>query len=136
MAPLFTPLGTDDRPYITVGIHQRPVTALEDSGTNLSILGKQGLNLLPKLPFCRSNPFPLVVKTASQSLLDQVRLPISLNGITKNINILVVPSVKQYLILGIDFCKSFSLSLYFKNNFWHTDLCPLSSSSSPVSRSC
>lgn len=43
VAPLFHSLGSDD---LTVGIHQRPITAPIDSGANNTILGKRGLNCL------------------------------------------------------------------------------------------
>lgn len=105
---LFCNLGYDDRLYLTAGI----LTAFVDSGAKISILGKRGLSLLPKLPFYSSAAFPLSVKTtdgASESILGQVGLPVSLNGVTRSINVLVVPSVNQHSILGIHFCKTLAI---------------------------
>jgi len=131
--------GSDERPFIDVAISKTHVSALIDSGANHSILGKQGLHLISSLNLQIQPDHSLNVFTADgspQVVLGRVSLPISIKRVTREINVLVVPSVQHPLILGIDFCKKFHLSIDFHKRQWQSGfseiatvnrICPFSS---------
>lgn len=51
----------------------------------------------------------------NQQVVGTVNLPLTLNQITKSVNVLIIPSIKHSIILGVDFCKIFGLNLDFTN---------------------
>ncbi|GLV33425.1 Arc2 [Carabus blaptoides fortunei] len=57
---------------------------------------------------------------SSQAVLGSVLLPITLDGVTKSVNVLVVASLRHPLVLGMDFCREFRLRLNFDTNTWRS----------------
>lgn len=111
----------DNRPYIEVEIFNDSINALLDSGSNVSILGNSALFLLKKYNLSLNYNVSVQVTTADgqvQSTLGFVHLPICLQGIEKTLKILIIPSITQCLILGMDFIQVFNISVNFcKNSF-------------------
>lgn len=106
----------DNRPYISVTIGSVKVDSLLDTGSNVTILGQPSLFLLKKLNLSINYDISVHVTTADsqiQTVLGYVWLPITLLGVTKDMQILIIPSITQPLILGMDFINSFNLSLDF-----------------------
>lgn len=55
-----------------------------------------------------------------QPVLGSVSIPISLNGAVKTLSVLVVPSLRHPLVLGVDFCRAFGLQLDFRTESWQS----------------
>lgn len=122
ISPLFYDKPGDNRPYIRFSVFDRTVTALLDSGANLSIIGELGLNFVNECGLEVDKTANLSVTTAdgvNQDVSGSVYIPISLQGTCKLIKMLVVPSLKHSVILGSDFCRAFSLNVNFYDNSWH-----------------
>lgn len=114
--PLFITKPNDNRPYLKVKIFDQDILALVDSGSTSSVLGSLGLPLLSKFRLPISYEDRLSVTTADgqvQELLGHVEVPISLNNVRKNLKILLIPSVKHSLILGMDFLNQFKVNVNF-----------------------
>lgn len=82
-----------------------------------SVLGKNGYNhILSSNLEISKDIVPKIVTTADgkpQPIVGTITLPICLNNKTENIDFLIVPSICQDMILGVDFCKKFNLNLNF-----------------------
>lgn len=118
VSPTFTYKSSDNRPYVTLKIFDRNLACLLDTGANRSVIGRFGLKFL-KLFSLQLLPSDIVLSTADgseQSVAGSVLLPISVGGVVKLLDILVVPSLQHDVLLGMDFVKEFELSVDFKNN--------------------
>ena len=92
--------------------------ALVDTGSNATILGRLGLNLLRELKV-QIEYENLNVTTAdgkSQDFLGYVNIPIVFNDIKKFCKILVIPSIEHTMILGVDFLNMFNIKVDFSDN--------------------
>lgn len=102
----------DLRPYAEVTICGETMLGLLDSGASISCLGQGGQDLLKKwgVP-CED--FTSKVKTAdgkNQAVEGKFTTSITYKGLSKDIEVFVVPSLKQPLYLGINFWLAFSLA--------------------------
>lgn len=92
--------------------------ALLDSGANQSIIGKQGLFLLDKFNLSVSkSSFPMQLQTAdgaNQSILGVVDIPLTIDGVTKVVRVLVSNTISAPLTLGADCCYLFGIKTDFK----------------------
>lgn len=89
-----------------------------DSGANISVLGKNAINLTNKLDL-QIFSYNKSVRTADgkpHSVIGFVYLPISFNKTTHIIETLLVPSISSELILGMDFWTAFEIVPVIKNN--------------------
>jgi hypothetical protein len=118
----------DNRPYVSVKINNESITALLDSAVNRSVLGREGLRKVNSLGLpVQAVPENLLVTTASDSrhlITGLIHLPISVKGRSETLPVLVMPSLNHTLILGVDFFKSFQVSLTIKNHTWLVDVSP------------
>lgn len=137
VSPVFVNRPLDNRPFINIKVLDKNLCALLDSGANLSVLGGKYSNLLEifnlKVDKCSENSV-VTADGRSQRVVGCVYLPIKVDDICKIIKVLVVPSLKQDLILGSDFCKTFLIEINFENNTWavnskqnDTNMCVLES---------
>lgn len=84
---------------------------LLDSGANISVLGRNALELANKLKL-QIYTYNNTVKTADgkpHTVMGFVYLPISFNKTTHLIETLLVPSISSELILGMDFWTAFEI---------------------------
>lgn len=95
----------DSRPFLEVKIYGKPIQALLDSGSNRTILGCQGWDILKT--FCHLNPNGksdcVVANGQGIDGIGTTQVPIQLRDRIVLLEVLVVPSIPQKLILGIDF---------------------------------
>lgn len=86
-----------------------------------SVLGKEGLWLLQKfsafLKTCEGK-FVQTADSKQHKITGQVILPMTLQGRTEQISVLVVPSLQQNLILGIDFWDRMQIVADMHNQRW------------------
>lgn len=121
VAPVFIRKPMDNRPYISVEIFDRQIAGLLDSGANVSVVGKKGIELLERLnisilPSQLKNIF--TVDGTERSIQGVVDLPIKIGNTVQIISALVVPSLPLFFIFGSDFCNLFKIRIDFKNNVW------------------
>lgn len=113
----------DPRPYLGVKVTEIPIKALLDSGASRTILGRPGLKLLSS---CKGlmQPTPTLqsIETADGKkhvVEGHCTLPISLEGRTRDIDVLVVPTLPQVLILGVDFWDRMHIITDIHNRTWN-----------------
>lgn len=112
----------DPRPYLEVQILGKNVRALLDSGATHTVMGQEGLSILGNL-FGNIRPAETNwVETADarrHHVKGLITIPITLEGRTRNLSVLVVPDLKQSLILGIDFWNKMQLVADVSNRSWN-----------------
>lgn len=120
IAPLCVSKSLDPRPYLDIRICGHDFSCLLDSGATSTIVGAQGIQYFEKnnLTFVL-NPISSFVTTAdgtNQSIKGQISLPITFQGVTKTVNCLVVPTIVQDIILGVNFGAAFGICFDFTRN--------------------
>lgn len=122
-SPLFVSKSGDNRPYLRVNIEHVSILALVDTGSNVSILGSPFLYLLKEFNLSINYDISYAVTTADgsmQNTLGYVCVPLSLGGETKQIKLLVVPSINNGLVLGVDFLDLFDFHFDFPSRSYST----------------
>lgn len=120
IAPVLCKSGIDPRPFLSVNVGRTKLVALLDTGATVSVIGKRGLPLLQAatVPIQPANCDVYTADGTSQSVLGSVVLSIGLNGVYKDMSVLVVPSMKHPLVLGVDFCRQFGIHIDFSTGSW------------------
>lgn len=105
------------------------IEALLDTGANQTVIGEKGLKSILdtdlKIQYNSDNYNVTTADGKSQSVIGTVQLPITLEGKTKIIKSLIIPSIKNTIILGIDFCKLFGLNVDFITESFETNDLPV-----------
>lgn len=120
ISPVLYSNGMDPRPFLSVTVGQTKLVALLDTGATVSVIGKRGLPLLESAasPMRPVNCDVYTADGASQSVLGSITLSIGLNGVSKEMSVLVVPSLRHPLVLGVDFCRHFGIHIDFSLDHW------------------
>lgn len=111
----------DSRPYLDVRVFGHKMRALLDSGASRTILGKDGNWLLERFPARLNTSTSQYVETADSkkhSIHGTVILPITLEGQTKYLEVLYVPTLSHNLLLGIDFWEKFNIVADLHHRRW------------------
>lgn len=111
----------DGRPHVMVSLLGINFTGLLDSGASRSMIGSQGWRKLEKLELpLRPEPHlkVTIANGAPCKIQGSVEIPVTLEGNVKIINFLVVPSLVNDIILGIDFWKEMSIVPNVQNHTW------------------
>ena len=104
--------GQDNRPHAVISILGEEHTALLDSGANCSLLGGKSINIVEQLGLRTGTVASGGIKTAdgTHHKIDHfVRLPIVYNNRNDTIPLLLVPSIPDCIILGMDFWAKFGV---------------------------
>lgn len=127
VSPVCSSVPGDSRPHLSVYIGPLSVTCLLDTGATHNVIGGAGKSLLDEHDITYSiTPLNLNVTTAdgiAQTVLGEINLPVTLMNVTKLIKFLMVPSITQAFILGIDFGNTFNICFDFPNNTWFFSNC-------------
>lgn len=111
----------DGRPHLRVSLFGINFIGLLDSGASRSLIGGPGWKRLSSLGLKNHKDDNLKVATANGNkcdVLGKVEIPVELAGRVKLIEFLIVPSLVNSLILGIDFWESMSIVPDLKNKRW------------------
>lgn len=111
----------DPRPYLTVRIFGTFYKALLDSGASHTIMGRDLMWLFNKFPARLqplTNQFIQTADMDKHQVIGKTILPLTLADKTKCLSVLVVPSLPQGLILGIDFWNSMHIVMDAYNRSW------------------
>lgn len=102
----------DSRPYVNVLINDLEVHGLLDSGSAVTLLGRNFHRALLKLGSHMTNNESIqVVAAGGQHLrsIGYINLNITFENVTQVIKAFVVPEIETSLILGIDFWRAFKI---------------------------
>lgn len=102
----------DSRPHAEVYVDERRAVGLLDSGSHVTLVGKNGLGLVEKCPV-EYLPSPVFVKSASDSLhscCQVAKVPYRYAGQTIVVPTLILPDLPRKLILGVDFWRAFGIA--------------------------
>lgn len=111
----------DSRPFLEIRVFGAKVKALLDSGASKTILGKDGTWILEKFPVHCQRYETNFVETADASrhtISGEIKLQITLKGRTCELPVLVVPTLKHSLILGVDFWERMKLITNLHDKTW------------------
>lgn len=95
--------------------------ALLDSGASHTVIGQDGMEILDRFPAYMKPVNNRWVETADagkHKIQGYMIAPITLEGRTRDIKMFVVPSLKQSIILGIDFWEKMQLVADIYNKTW------------------
>lgn len=118
---LFAHCQHDNRPYVVIDILGISLKALLDTGSNNTILGKPGWELMkdlglkilpPPIPSCT------VANNAACTVIGSVTIPILLENKVSTIDALVVPELPHTIILGMDFWLAMKIIPDFGKSCW------------------
>lgn len=111
----------DSRPYLDIRIFGKKVRALLDSGASHTVVGDEGLKLLENLPVNIIPANGRWIETADSNkhvVTGHATVPITLEGRTRDLSVLLVPSLKQAVILGVDFWGRMQIVIDIHNKTW------------------
>ena len=100
------------RPYVSVSVNGKDVTGLLDTGSAVTILGNNFHKvILPSFTQWNISQPLTFVAAGGQKLSSKgfVSLPFTFENQTHNLNVHIVPDIKNSLILGMDFWHKFGL---------------------------
>lgn len=111
----------DERPYLEISILDVPLLGLLDSGASRTLVGKPGYEILLRLGLKLQKKSVTCTVANGQSCVSvgSISTPITLQGKTRVIEILVLPELTHKLILGVDFWKSMEIVPDLRQNVWH-----------------
>ena len=111
----------DPRPYLRIRIFGSQYKALLDSGASNTVMGKELMWIFDKFPAKLQRLPEQYILTADKkkhNVIGKVTLPLTLAHKTKYLSVLVVPSLNQGIILGIDFWNQMHLVMDAHNKSW------------------
>jgi len=102
----------DNRPFAQVKIEDLEALGLLDSGSSVSLLGEGFLETVERLGLrlWRSKSIMKSAGGTQHRVEGKIQPSISYNGLTHRLPILLCPSLKKKLYLGIDFWRKFELA--------------------------
>lgn len=103
--------GSDNRPHAVIKIMGQPFIALLDSGANCSLLGGRNVHLVGHLGLQVEN-INAGIKTADgtpHKINSFTRIPITYNNRSEQIRVLLIPTLPDCIILGMDFWEKFGV---------------------------
>lgn len=114
--------GLDNRPLAIVKIKDRTVTCLLDSGSNSSIAGPKGIELLIKLGYTLHSGGKGTVFSAGKmphQITGAFKTPCEFQNRVETIDFLACPTIQYEFILGVDFWSKFEMKVQNVNGTWH-----------------
>lgn len=103
LAPNVIKIKNDNRPYVMVKVGNKELTALLDSGANVSILGRDSEDIIEEFNLIISFDNS-IIKTAdgkSHKVNGSIDIPITYNDVTKVVKCLIVPTLENKLLFGV-----------------------------------
>lgn len=101
----------DNRPHAIIQVLGRPITALLDSGANCSLLGGAYANIAEEMDLKKFETRG-GIKTADgtrHNIQSYVQLPICYNNRNETLSVLLVPTIPDCVILGMNFWEKFGV---------------------------
>lgn len=111
----------DERPYVNVSIFGKDILGLLDSGSNSTLIGGKGWDLLKSIGLVSLEKCSMQVTVANGQKCDCLgilRVPVKLRDKERLVDILVVPDLPHTLILGIDFWRRMGIVPDLRSGEW------------------
>jgi len=108
--------------YFQIKIYGYPLAALVDSGSNRTLLGREGIKIIRALNLMTTADRGVQIRTANgqiATIREEIRLLIDLENQSQEITVALLPSLAVPCVLGIDFLVKFGIGLDFSNNEWY-----------------
>lgn len=120
----------DTRPYVNIKIKDISACGLLDSGSAVTILGKNSHKSLEKMDLTISTQDPIFVVAAGGQKIQSIGfidLPINFNNNFHSIRAYIIPEIETPLILGVDFWRKFELCPKYLGSIdvIHSKVCPV-----------
>jgi len=108
--------------YFQVKIYGYPLAALVDSGSNRTLLGREGIKIIRALNLTTTTDRGVQIRTANgqiATIREEIRIPINLESQSQEITVALLPNLAVPCVLGIDFLIKFGIGLDFSSNEWY-----------------
>jgi len=108
--------------YFHIKIYGYPLAALVDSGSNRTLLGREGIKIIRTLGLATMSDRGTQIRTANgqiAAIKEEIKIPIELQNQNHDITIVLLPSLAVPCILGIDFLAKFGIGLDFASDKWY-----------------
>lgn len=108
--------------YLPIKIHGHPLRALIDSGSNRTLLGKEGIAVVRHLQLPTEQDRISRIRTADSRITEireRIDLKCELKGYERSIIAYMLPNLVVPCILGVDFLRTFELIIDFVRAEWH-----------------
>lgn len=112
----------DRRPYLQVTVLGYPLLGLLDSGSNSTLVNKEGGDILLSLGLILDTTRRMTCKVANGSTctaVGTIRVPVCLINKVHVLDILLVPNLSSTLILGMDFWLGMDVIPDLRNDVWY-----------------
>lgn len=112
----------DQRPYLEVSILGHKILGLLDSGSSVTLVGKEGYKILENLGLPLDDRHQIKCTVANGQICASagiVKTPVSLMDKVCVLDIVVLPNLSNKLILGTDFWLLMDVVPNLKRNVWH-----------------
>jgi hypothetical protein len=117
---IFVSKTNDNRPFVRLYLNNRETKGLVDSGSNCTIIGGKGANLIQFRAGGKTFPSRLkVIRTADGKQhpgKKAIELEAMLDSSRRRIRVYYVPDLQHNVILGCDFCRLFGLKIDFASH--------------------
>ena len=107
----------DPRLFVPLMIRDHKIWALIDSGSTRTYFGK---DMIPRLSdaLLPCNATVIVANNAVETVSGEAQIQFTMGSRRRELSVRTVPSLSYDCILGIDFLRSFEISIDFANNTW------------------
>jgi len=107
--------------YLTVSVGKHMLSALVDSGSNRTLIGREGLRAIRALNVPSRRGEPIRIKTADgriATVRETLQLPFRLDSETHLISVGVLPELAVSCLIRLDFLQKFGISVDFATFDW------------------
>jgi len=108
--------------YFQIKIHGYSLAALVDSGSNRTLLEREGIKIIRALNLATTSDRGVQIRTANgqiAAIREEIKIPIELKNQYQEITVALLPSLAVSCVLGIDFLTKFGIGLDFSSGEWY-----------------
>jgi len=108
--------------YFRIKIHGYPLAALVDSGSNRTLLGREGIKIIRALSLATTSDRGVQIRTANgqiATIKEEIKIPIELENQRQEITVALLPTLAVSCVLGVDFLTKFGIGLDFASGEWY-----------------
>ena len=104
---------SERRIFLDVSVNKVTCKALLDTGATISVFGSHSNQLWPaNIDTTRKvNERIIAANGHNMTCIARIKIPVTYQGITRNIKVLIIPEVVEQFILGINFYHAFNLKI-------------------------
>ncbi|XP_025270381.1 uncharacterized protein LOC112639720 [Camponotus floridanus] len=121
----YVTLGREELPslkFFKIKIYDYTLAALVDSGSNRTLLGREGIKIIRELGLDTERGRGIQNRTANgqiANIREEIKVPLELEDQCREITVALLPNLAVPCILGLDFLTKFGVTLDFATNGWY-----------------